>query len=87
MTLTYHVFATPSYLQKHGMPRKPEDLDQHRLVVFGEDARPPVPNLNWLLEAGLKEGARRRAFLKVNSTYGSSARCRTGSASGRFRNT
>jgi DNA-binding transcriptional LysR family regulator len=69
MTLTYHVFAAPSYLQKHGMPRKPEDLDHHRLVVFGEDARPPVPNLNWLLEAGLKDGERRRAFLKVNSTY------------------
>jgi DNA-binding transcriptional LysR family regulator len=69
MTLSYHVFAAPSYLQKHGMPRKPEDLDRHRLVVFGEDARPPVPNLNWLLEAGLKDGEKRRAFLKVNSTY------------------
>ncbi|MBL8667723.1 MAG: LysR family transcriptional regulator [Rhodospirillales bacterium] len=70
MTLKYHVFAAPSYLQKHGMPRTPSDLDTHRLVVFGEDARPPVPNLNWLLEAGLKEGTRRKAFLKVNSTYG-----------------
>lgn len=70
MTLKYHVFAAPSYLQKHGMPRNPSDLDVHRLVVFGEDARPPVPNLNWLLEAGLKEGSRRKAFLKVNSTYG-----------------
>ena len=70
MTLKYHVFAAPSYLQKHGMPRAPSDLDAHRLVVFGEDARPPVPNLNWLLEAGLKEGTRRKAFLKVNSTYG-----------------
>ncbi|MBK8210817.1 MAG: LysR family transcriptional regulator [Rhodospirillales bacterium] len=70
MTLKYHVFAAPSYLQKHGMPRNPSDLDAHRLVVFGEDARPPVPNLNWLLEAGLKEGSRRKAFLKVNSTYG-----------------
>ncbi len=70
MTMTYHVFAAPSYLQKHGMPRVPADLDSHRLVVFGEDARPPVPNLNWLLEAGLSEGARRKAFLKVNSTYG-----------------
>ena len=70
MTLTYHVFAAPSYLQKHGMPRTPEDLDHHRLVVFGEDARPPVPNLNWLLEAGLKDREKRKAFLKVNSTYG-----------------
>lgn len=70
MVLRYHVFAAPSYLQKLGMPRKPEDLDRHRLVVFGEDARPPVPNLNWLLEAGITTGARRKAYLKVNSTYG-----------------
>lgn len=69
MTLKYHVFAAPSYLQKHGMPRSPADLDHHRLIVFGEDARPPVPNLNWLLEAGLNNGERRKAFLKVNSTY------------------
>lgn len=70
MTMKYHVFAAPSYLQKHGMPRTVEDLDRHRLVVFGEDARPPVPTLNWLLEAGVKDGGKRKAFLKVNSTYG-----------------
>jgi DNA-binding transcriptional LysR family regulator len=69
MVLRYHVFAAPSYLQKLGMPRKPEDLDHHRLVVFGEDARPPLPNLNWLLDAGTKNG-KRKAYLKVNSTYG-----------------
>ena len=34
-------------------PRAPENLDNHRNVVYGEDAPPPVPNLNWLLEAGL----------------------------------
>jgi DNA-binding transcriptional LysR family regulator len=70
MTLRYHVFAAPSYLQKHGMPRKPEDLDEHRLIVFGEDARPPLPALNWLLEVGTVDGVKRKAFLKVNSTYG-----------------
>ncbi len=70
MVLRYHLFAAPSYLQKMGMPRKLEDLDHHRLVVFGEDARPPVPNLNWLLEAGAREGEKRKAYLKVNSTYG-----------------
>jgi DNA-binding transcriptional LysR family regulator len=69
MTMKYHVFAAPTYLQKHGMPRTVEDLDRHRLVVFGEDARPPVPTLNWLLEAGVKGGGKRKAFLKVNSTY------------------
>jgi DNA-binding transcriptional LysR family regulator len=69
MTLRYHVFAAPSYLQKRGMPRRVEDLDLHRLVVFGEDARLPAPNLNWLLETGLSNGQKRKAFLRVNSTY------------------
>lgn len=69
MTIHYHVFAAPTYLQKHGMPRRPEDLDDHRLIVFGEDARPPAPNLNWLLRAGMHNGEARKAFLRVNSTY------------------
>ena len=70
MTLRYHVFAAPAYLQRHGSPRTVEDLDNHRLVVFGEDIRPPLTTLNWLLEAGLKNGNKRKAFLRVNSTYG-----------------
>ena len=69
MTMRYHIFAAPEYLKKHGMPKTPEDLDTHRIVVFGEDAHPPVPNLNWLLEAGTRPGRKRQAALKVNSTY------------------
>ena len=69
MTMGYHVFAAPEYLKKHGMPKTPEDLDNHRIVVFGDDVRPPVPNLNWLLEAGTKPSRKRQAALKVNSTY------------------
>ena len=70
MTLRYQVFAAPSYLQARGMPRTPEDLDNHRLIIFGDDAYMPVPSLNWLLEAGARNGNKRKAFLKVNSTYG-----------------
>jgi len=69
MTMRYHIFAAPEYLKKHGTPKTPEDLDNHRIVVFGDDMRPPVPNLNWLLEAGTKPSRKRQAALKVNSTY------------------
>jgi len=71
MTMRYNVFAAPEYLKRFGMPKKPSDLDKHRIVVYGEDAKPPVDNLNWLLAAGLKEGQKpRRAALMVNSIYG-----------------
>ena len=71
MTMRYQVFAAPDYLRHHGMPMKPSDLDDHRLIVYGEDARPPAAGLNWLLGAGKEEGqAMRKPALKVNSIYG-----------------
>lgn len=64
------VVSSASYLKKHGIPKKPEDLDDHNIIVYGEDATPPVPNLDWLLEVGVTSGKRRRPILRVNSTYG-----------------
>ncbi len=70
LTLRYGVYATPEYLKEHGMPKTPRDLDNHRIIVYGEDATPPVANLNWLLEAGAQPGRPRRAVLRVNSVFG-----------------
>ena len=52
------------------MPLIPADLDKHRIVVYGEDAAPPVDDLDWLLRAGAAPGKPRRAVLKVNNIYG-----------------
>ena len=68
--LRYHVFAAPEYLEERGIPQTPQDLDDHDLIVYGDDARPPVVNLNWLLEAGTKDNVKRRPILQVNSIYG-----------------
>jgi DNA-binding transcriptional LysR family regulator len=70
LKLRYHVYAAPEYLEERGIPKTPQDLDTHDLVVYGDDARPPVANLNWLLEAGTKDNKKRRPTLKVNSIYG-----------------
>jgi DNA-binding transcriptional LysR family regulator len=34
--VTFPILATPSYLERHGRPRKPEDLARHRSLVFVE---------------------------------------------------
>ena len=70
MTMYYHVYAAPGYLKEKGMPKTAEDLDHHQLVVYGEDATPPIDNLNWLLEVGVKDGGPRKPILRVNSIYG-----------------
>ncbi len=63
MDLRWIVCASPDYLARHGTPQRPEDLDRHRLVLFG-DYRPPVPDVNWLAEVGPR---RLPAQLEVNS--------------------
>ena len=68
MTMHWHVCAAPEYLKKHGVPQRPEDLDAHRLILFGSH-HPPIPEVNWLAEAGRRPGNPRRALLDVNSVY------------------
>ncbi len=69
-TVHMNIYAAPSYIKKHGMPVSVEELDQHRIVVYGEDTRPPVPDVNWLLKAGKKSGRPRRPALTLNNVYG-----------------
>jgi len=70
MTLQYRVYAAPEYLQQYGMPKNARDLDRHRIVVYGDDARPPVANLNWLLTENVRDSIPRKPVLRVNSIYG-----------------
>ena len=66
LSMQWHVCASPIYLKKHGVPQRPEELDAHKLILFGSH-HPPVPEINWLAEAGRRPGSPRRALLEVNS--------------------
>ncbi len=70
VSVQVHIYGSPDYLKKYGTPQRAEDLDDHRLIVYGEDARPPTPGINWLIETGAKPGRDRRPILAVNNTYG-----------------
>ncbi len=70
MTVHSHVYASQAYIEKYGKPVKVADLANHRLIIFGEDARAPVADVNWLLAWGNPDAAPRRVVLRVNNTYG-----------------
>jgi DNA-binding transcriptional LysR family regulator len=70
MTVNMHIYASAGYIKKHGVPQTTKDLDKHRIVVYGEDVRPPVPDVNWLLRIGYKDGQLRRPAMTVNNVYG-----------------
>lgn len=67
-TFHYHLFASPSYLNKHGRPQKPEDLDDHKLITYGSLSTSPIEDIDWILEYGTK--VKRKPVLEINSIYG-----------------
>ena len=69
--------AAQSYVERHGLPERAEDLDNHKLILFGP-YRPPVPDINWLAEAGKRPGSPRRALLEVNSLHAMATAVRSG---------
>ena len=64
--IEWHICASPDYLARAGTPATIDDLDRHKLVLFG-DYRPPVPDINWLASAGRRAGQKRRPVLEVNN--------------------
>jgi DNA-binding transcriptional LysR family regulator len=69
MAIHTHVFASPAYLKKYGTPQTAAELDRHKIIVYGEDPKPPFPGVNWLLEAGVAPGQRRTPVLEANNVY------------------
>jgi len=74
MTVHTHLYAAPEYLAGAPPLESADDLDRHRLIVYGSEAMPPpVPSLNWVLAAGRDEqhhGPPRRPTLLINNVYG-----------------
>jgi DNA-binding transcriptional LysR family regulator len=73
MTVHTHLYAAPEYLEGAPPLEAVDDLDRHRLIVYGSEAMPPpVLSLNWVLIAGQDGNDRpaRRATLMINNVYG-----------------
>ncbi len=70
ITLHNSAYASNEYLRKHGVPKKAQDLQSHRVIIFGEDQRLPFAEVNWIMHAGLGKGEERRSAFKINSLFG-----------------
>jgi DNA-binding transcriptional LysR family regulator len=77
MTMEWHLCASAEYVRKHGSPQRPEDLDEHRLILFG-DYRAPVPDINWPAEIGRRPGNPRKGLLEVNNLQAMTMAVRSG---------
>jgi DNA-binding transcriptional LysR family regulator len=70
MTVHFHLYASQSYVEKNGAPKTENELDGHALITFADAVRPPIADVNWLLDAGATRGKVRRPVFTVNNVYG-----------------
>jgi len=66
-TFQMKLYASQSYIDKFGMPKSAEDLDNHRLISFSSGGLNPLESFNWILKVGHKGGSVREAYLEFNS--------------------
>ncbi len=69
-TVHFHLYASPLYVKKFGSPKSVKDLDDHRLIIFGDHVPSYLRQMNWLETAGLADGEHRRAALRINNVVG-----------------
>lgn len=66
-TVHFHVYASEDYIERFGKPESPDDLEGHRIIVWGEDTPSYLADVNWMLTAGMPPGKTRSPVLKINS--------------------
>ncbi len=70
MTVHHHIYASPEYLDKFGIPTKLEDLTDRNIIVYGDEAPTSISNVNWLLRDLAQFGKEINPVFKVNNIYG-----------------
>ena len=65
---TFRLFASKDYIEKFGLPKAPEDLDDHRLISFSKILHNPFDDVDTLLHKGRDPNEERYTCLEINNS-------------------
>lgn len=65
-TVGTSLYASPDYLKQYGVPRTPQDLDNHRIIAYG-DSNSPITAMSFAARVGRDDTGPRKAALTVNN--------------------
>lgn len=69
--VTQSLYASPSYLAAQAAPTSAEDLDNHRIVAFGDLLPTKLQSSNWALSVGRDDKAGpRKPIMSINNLHG-----------------
>jgi DNA-binding transcriptional LysR family regulator len=77
-TVHNHFYASREYVAEHGEPQTVEELDNHRIISFGEPVPSYLGDINYIERLGRPDSSPRRAAMKVNAIYGMMQAARAG---------
>lgn len=63
------MYGSSDYFADYGLPRYVEDLDYHKLIVYGTHKKPPYEGVNWLLKVGAQMGRMRDPHITINNAF------------------
>ena len=67
---SYELFASREYLDKFGIPKSEQDLQNHQLVIYGDGVgQLPIRHMNWLGQIGSHQN-RKYPNITINNIYG-----------------
>ena len=69
-TVHNHFYASKQYLVTYGEPQNVEELDNHRIITFGEPVPSYLGDINYIERLGRPDSSPRRSAMKVNAIYG-----------------
>ncbi len=71
-TFNFALFASKAYIQSYGMPNEPEDLDEHRLIAYGDHGHNAhhYKQSDWFLSLGVPDEESRFSNVATNSRLG-----------------
>jgi DNA-binding transcriptional LysR family regulator len=77
-TVHNHFYASKAYVAEQGMPKSAEDLDNHRIITFGEPVPSFLGDINFIERLGRPDSSPRRPAIKINAIYGQMQSVRAG---------
>ena len=64
----FKIYSSPEYIEKYGIPKDISELSKHKIVAFGHDVEPSIPDVNCILDLLPKK--KKVKVLYVSNMYG-----------------
>ena len=64
----FKIYSSPEYIEKYGIPKDVAELSKHKIVAFGHDVEPSIPDVNCILDLLPKK--KNVKILYVSNMYG-----------------